>query len=206
MTMIWKPSPLSSHHRTLVLDTSAVLNMLACGTAARLLGALDMKLIVPQQVIVEVKREPVAPDDPSHSMEGLLQGGALQAHHLTGPAYDTFVELAAAEPPNGLDDGEAATIATAEQLACECVIDERKAIRIARARRTDVNVLCSVDLFLIAQARKAFDAAMLADLVFKALFHARMRVPQNHHAWVLGLIGVERAARCTSLAAARRTL
>ncbi|MDR3385431.1 MAG: hypothetical protein P4L92_00135 [Rudaea sp.] len=204
MTMTWKPSRLSSHRRTLVLDTSAVLNMLACGTAARLLGALDLTLIVPQQVIVEVKREPVVPDDPSHSMEGLLQRGALQAHHLTGSGYDTFIELAAAEPPDGLGDGEAATIATAEQLACECVIDERKAIRIARGRRADVGVLCSLDLFLIAEERKAFAAEVLADLVFKALFHARMRVPQNHRAWVLSLIGAERAAQCSSLAAALR--
>jgi len=56
----------------------------------------------------------------------------------SGKIFSPLVELAAAGPPDGLDDGEAAAIATAEQLACECVNDERKAIRIARSRRIDV--------------------------------------------------------------------
>lgn len=192
-------SPLISAHRTLVFDTSVVLNLLACGAAARFLKMLGTTIVVPRQVVIEIVREPAGLNQKEDSFTALVASGRLLEHRLAGAHLETFIELAAAPSPDGLDDGEAAAIATAEELGCECVLDERKATRIALVRRPQFPPLCTIDLFLEAKDRELFGLAALADLVFLSLSRARMRVPDHHGSWVVDLIGRERAITCPSL-------
>lgn len=194
-----KQSPSSETHRTLVLDTSVVLNLLACEAPARLLEALGGTFVVPRQVIDEIVREPQGTREPNNTLSGLLGSAHLLMHKLEGVHLEAFIDLAAALPPDGLDDGEAAAIATAEELGCGCVIDERKATRIAQERRPQSTIICTVDLFLEAKQRELFEPADLRDLVFGALTRARMRVPDHHGEWVVDLIGTERAGTCATL-------
>ncbi len=51
----------------------------------------------------------------------------------------------------------------------------------------------------MAMYRQRLGLARLADAVFRALQDGKMRVLTEHLAWVVGLIGEERAALCSSL-------
>lgn len=182
---------------TIVLDASVVINILACGDAARLLKALDQKAVVPRQVVVEIAREPVRHLDDANSFPKLLQSGLLQLHELEDMHYLSFLDLVGAAAPNSLGDGEAATIAAAEQLQCMAIIDERKATRIARSRRAPHLTACTLDLYACTHLASTYSRDDLAVLVFNSMQHARMRIPADRRTWVVDLIGEERAKQCS---------
>lgn len=182
---------------TIVLDASVVINILACGDAARLLKALDRKAVVPSQVVDEIGREPVRHADDANSFPDLLRSGLLQLHELEGVHYLKFLDLAGAAAPDSLGDGEAATIAVAEQLKCMAIIDERKATRIARSRRPSHMTACTLDLYSCNDLSSIFSKEDLALLVFGSMQHARMRVPVDRQSWVIDLLGENRVKQCT---------
>lgn len=199
------PEGLIPNRRILVLDTSVVLNVLACGAPVCALESLQTRFIVPSQVVREISKEPIGTDVPTDTFGELLRRELLLEHRLEGDALRTFVELAAANPPDGLGDGEAATIALAEDLGCEAVIDERKATRIATFRRSHVPVLCTVDLFYDLHQRLTARGHDVSDYVYKALRDGRMRVPNRSGDWVVNLIGIKRARQCPSLSSIVRS-
>jgi len=203
---ISKPSRLNRAPRSLVLDTSVVLNLLACGAPACILEALGGTFFAPIQVVQEIVREPTDRQSENPLLAELLDSGILKLHRLEGSSLDTFVDLAGAPPPDGLDDGEAATIAAGEEFGCGCVIDERKATRIASARRPDIIVLSTVDLFFEVHNRSLLKSGEIAELLYGALYRARMRVPDSHGEWVVELIGQDRANNCASLGKILRRL
>lgn len=184
---------------TIVLDASVVINILACGDAARLLKALGRNAIVPKQVVDEIAREPVRHADDANSFPKLLQSGLLQLHELENTHYLDFLDLVGAASPDGLGDGEAATIAVAEELQCMAIIDERKATRIARSRRPSHLTACTLDLYSCSQLASTYSSSELASLVFNSMQYARMRVPADRRTWVVELIGEDRARQCSCL-------
>lgn len=182
---------------TIVLDTSVVINLLACGDAARLLTSLDRRVVVPKQVIDEILWEPVRHADEENSLSGLLQSGLLLVHQLKGAHYLSFLDLVGAIAPNSLADGEAATISAAEQLQCMAIIDERKATRIASSRRPPQLTACTLNLYSSKQLTSVYSRDALAALVFNSMQHARMRIPADWRTWVIELIGETRAKQCS---------
>lgn len=182
---------------TIALDASVVINLLACGDAARLLKALGRKVVVPKQVVDEIAREPVRNVDDANSFPKLLQSGLLQLHELDDVHYLNFLDLVGATAPDSLGDGEAATIAAAEQLQCMAIIDERKATRIARGRRPSHLTACTLDLYSCSQLASVYSRDELAALVFNSMQHARMRIPADRRRWVVDLIGEDKAKLCT---------
>lgn len=188
----------------MVLDTSAVLNLMGSGNAARVVEALGAICYVPPQVIAEVVREPPYPG-PCPSLQDLIQQGVFRPLAPAGDFLDTFIALASALPPDGLGDGEAATIAGAEMLNCVAVLDENKGKRIALSRCPERVVQCTVELYQSLIESRAIPPDELAKSVFNSLQHARMRVPQSHGSWVLDLIGDNSARECPSLSAILRT-
>jgi predicted nucleic acid-binding protein len=202
--MTLDPASLTRSPRILVLDTSVVLNLLACGATTRVLENIDARFIVPSQVVREVSKEPTGTDLPNGTFADLVQRKLIFEHRLEGDALRTFIDLASAQPPDGLGDGEAATIALAEELACEAVIDERKATRIATLRRPAMSVLSTVDLFHNFHEHSSVERQDVSDCVYNALRNARMRVPSRSGDWVVSLIGIERARECSSLSAVLR--
>ena len=194
---IWSPLRLNSLTQTIVLDSSVVINLLACGDAARFLKRLDCNVVLPRQVVNEVHREPVQHPDSANSFPSLLQAGLLQLYELEDEHYLKFLDLVGAAPPDSLGDGEAATIAAAEHLQCTAIIDERKATRIARNRRNVSLTACTIDLYAYSLATAKYSKEETASLVFNSMQHARMRIPQERRAWILDLIGEERARQCT---------
>ena len=110
-----------------------------------------------------------------------------------------FTELVSGMTADTLEDDEAATIAYGLEHGATTLIDERKANRICAERFAALTIGCTVDLL----AHDAIEAALgqigLANAVFNALYHGRMRVRPRHVDWVVNLIGPERAAQCASL-------
>lgn len=182
---------------TIVLDSSVVINILACGQPARFLTSLGCTVVTPRQVIDEISREPVQPANHGDSLPGLLQSGLLLPHDLADENYLEFLDLVGAAAPDSLGDGEAATIATAEQLQCLAIIDERKAMRIARNRRDVGLTACTLDLYAYSLTLAHYSRKDMASLVFNSMQHARMRIPAERRAWVIDLIGEEKAKQCS---------
>lgn len=186
-----------------VLDTSVMLNVLGSGHAETILGALQGRRIAVAVTSREVIRHPLEPRMSGDPLASLVTAGLVEKIPLPVEALARFVELTGADPPDDLDDGEAAALAAGETLGLPVAIDERKGRRIAAARLPGVALLSSGAIFADALVVSALSAS-LADAVFSALLHARMRILPEHEQWVHTLLGAERVAQCPSLRRRRR--
>jgi hypothetical protein len=184
--------------RAVVLDTSVVLNLLGSGHADRILGALRGRGVVVAVTSREILRHPLMPDATRDPLEPLLAAGLVERLPLPDEALARFLELTGAAPPDDLDDGEAAALATGEAMALPVAVDEAKGRRVAMARLPGVQLLSSGALFFDAEVATALGSE-LADAVFSALMHARMRILPDHDAMVRRLLGPDRVAQCKSL-------
>lgn len=183
---------------TLVLDASSGLNLLGTGRAAEVLCALPHEVLVTDKAAAEIGRDPITGASGAVALSGLAAQGLVRIVPLSNPAYDIYLRLVAAPSPDGLDDGEAATLAHAADMGAVPVLDERKATRIAGGLPVAAPV-CSLDLLSHPALAGALGAAGLADAVHSALRHANMRVPDGFRPWVLGMIGPERLRVCSSI-------
>jgi hypothetical protein len=132
----------------------------------------------------------------------LVDAGVLAKPSLTNDHLALAVELAGAPEPDDLDDGEAATIAYASLERAAVALDDRKAIRVCRARYPAYLAYTTVDILRRGEVLDALGAVPLAEAVFDALQYGRMRVPPEHLTWVVDQVGLDRARACPSL---RRT-
>ena len=126
-----------------------------------------------------------------------IAGGRIQRIELR-LSEGRFLELTGAEPPDDLDDGEAAALAVGETLSLPVALDEAKGRRVARERLPDVRLLSSAEIFAMPEVAVAL-GAQLVEAMFSALVNARMRVLPDHEEWVRGLLGEARVAQCPSL-------
>jgi len=118
---------------------------------------------------------------------------------LDPSGLDQFGQLVLGPAANTLDDGEAATLAYAVRATAVAIIDERKAIRIAQQKLTSVNLISTIDLLAHTAVEQALGRARLVETVHRALTQTRMRVFGHNVAWIIDLIGEDRAATCISL-------
>jgi predicted nucleic acid-binding protein len=195
------PSRLTDHHSILVVDASVAINLLGSGSPAELLRALQRPLVMEETARDEVWRNPADGRPAREALDKLVDTGLLVYARLSEEAYIVFTELTSAEPPNDLGDGEAATLAHAENVAGTVIVDDRKAERIARGRSSAIEVLSTIDVLSSPAVLRAIDPERLADLTIAMLQNARMRVAVHHRAWIVDLIGAERATHCQSLGA-----
>src|SRR5262249_202499 len=110
-----------------------------------------------------------------------------------------FEELVIGPGVSTVDDGEAATIAYALAHVSTALIDERKATRICRERFPQLRLATTIDVLIHNHVQQRLGQALLTDAVWHALQDGKMGVLSHHVAWVVGLIGDERAAQCPSL-------
>ena len=115
------------------------------------------------------------------------QGRKVFRELVTGPAVDS------------LGDGEAASIAFAVERGAIPLIDERKATRSCTERYPNLKIGSTIDILARHEVQSALGQEGLADAVFNALYYGCMRVGILYIAWVINLIGAERAAKCPSL-------
>ena len=196
------PSRLTDRHDILVIDASVAINLLGSGSPDDLLRALQRRIVIEETARDEVWRNPISRHPAREALDRLVDDGLLVYHRLSEGAYSVFVELTGADPPNDLGDGEAATIAHAEDISATIVVDDKKAERIAVARSSSVEVVSTLDMLSAATVVGALDRERLADLITAMLQNARMRVSMRFREWVTGLIGPERTVQCQSLGVA----
>lgn len=181
----------------LVIDASVLINLLGCGAAEEVLVSLPHEVFIEHRALTEVLRDP-SRNLPARDQRALLaQRQVLQERSLEGEAIDCFLELVA--ELDGLDDGEAATIAYALDQSAIAVLDERKARRIVRERFPTLARISTAGLFRILLEQQRLGAERVRQLLLEALQRARMSVPPPDIDWVIKLIGVELAEQCPSI-------
>lgn len=183
----------------IVTDASAVINLNATGHAYEILKALQHPFVVPEEVVTELALGVDNGRRDAAALDRLLARGAITKVSLGTAARDAYEVLIIGSAAETLDDGEAATIALAAEIGGTPVIDETKGRRICAVRHPSLGPIGSAELLAHPRVEAAFGREMLADIVFGALTGARMHVHSTHYDWVVGLIGRERLARCSSL-------
>jgi predicted nucleic acid-binding protein len=187
-----------------VADASVIISLNATGCAPEIIRALPNRLVVVDVVPAELDTGRPRGRQDADRLNDLVAAGLLDITKLGDAAEQHFESLVVGPAAETLDDGEAATIAYAVAHGAVPLIDERKANRICAERFASLRVGCTVDIFAHPSVLHAIGQEGLADAVANALQVARMRVLSHHVEWVVGIIGPERAARCTSMARSLR--
>lgn len=188
-------------NRPLIADASVWINIIAAGRAEAFLAALGEPLRIPRIAFDELERGRDKGRQTAECLAPLIADGVVTVLDLPEEAEEVYLSLVAGPVRQTLDDGEAATLATALKLGGTAIIDERKAVAISASRFPDVTVISTADLLLSHQVRATFPESEIADLLFGALTNARMRVPDQLLDMVCDTLGPERAMSCTSLPA-----
>jgi hypothetical protein len=183
----------------LILDASVLINILGTGLSEVVLKGLDRKVMVDEVALREVTIDPFSRKDPAEVLFGLRKSGLIEVINMGSKAYDLFIGLTGGDPPDDLDDGEAATLAQAAFGNYVAVIDERKATRIAGLDFPGVALLNSLDLLTSRDLLLQNGRDAIADVVYLALRNARMRVAPSERQWIFDLLGDDRAKECPSL-------
>jgi predicted nucleic acid-binding protein len=197
--MISSPSRLSDDQEVLVVDASVAINLLGTGRPAEVFRILKRKVLMDERALEEVTIDPFSKRPGRESMEVLMGLGLISPIRLSALAFEMFLDLTGATPPDDLGDGEAATIAQAFDIGAVPVIDERKATRISLSLRPKHPILHTIDILACSEVAEGFSRQELGDLIYAALRHARMRVPVSCRDWVCDAIGTERVKDCPSL-------
>ena len=198
------PPSLSDYPFLLVADASVIINLNATGCAETILGALPHRVAVVDIVVNEIRGGVRRGRHDAAKLEALIESKLLRVVQLGPQGLLRFESLVVGDAGETLDDGEAATLAYAEEAGAQALIDERKARRLATERYADIPLRCTTDLLACDSVSRVLGPAGIADAIHSALVGARMRVLNEHIAWVIGQIGDQRAAGCPSLSTAVR--
>lgn len=164
-----------------------------------ILHALPFRVAVTDIVEAELQEDRRTGRRDAALLAELVEARRVSIVSLNDAALDVFGDLVAGSAAETLDDGEAATIAYAVTHGAVPVIDERKARRICNQRFGGLRLLSSAELFMQPAVEAALGRDALRDAVFQALQNARMRVLPDYVAWVIALLGIDRALQCPSL-------
>lgn len=193
------PSTLSNAHNRLIVDASVLINILGTGCPVDVFECLAWVFAIDEIAVREVGIDPSTRRSSQDILATLKARGLLKVIRMTEDEYESFLGFTVAQPPNDLDDGEAATLAHAAGGQYVAVIDERKASRIANLHIPEIKPLNSVDLLAAPELLGLFGRDKLSEAIYRALRDARMRVPPRMRQWVADLLGSTRAHECPSL-------
>jgi predicted nucleic acid-binding protein len=183
----------------LVLDSSVVINLLATGQSELILRALDMPIMVTENVVREIEAGATSGYQQFHHLMRLIDDGLVQLVKLEGQALQAFFEIASGTASETLGDGEAATLAFAHATDYLAAIDEKKATILASRRFATLRIATTIDILAHASVRGLLGERALADSTVAALRTARMQARDYQLGSVLEVIGHENAAACSSL-------
>jgi predicted nucleic acid-binding protein len=134
----------------------------------------------------------------------LIDAGLVRRASLGNAIMIVYESLIDGSMLRTLDDGEAATIAHAQEIGGVALIDERKARTLCTACFPHLQIASTVELLMHDAVVGAVGAEGQVDALMNALINARMRVPAEHIGKLTAIIGAERAAYCSSLPKLRR--
>jgi predicted nucleic acid-binding protein len=188
----------------LVADASVWINLVAGARAADVIRVLAMRPQISRIALDELERGRDKGRRTAAALADLIKDGLVEVAELPSEAEETFLNLVAGPVSQTLDDGEAATLALALQIGAVAIIDERKAINLARDRFPALQIISTAELLLSDAVRSVFSDEELGNVLYRALQEARMRVPEHLLEAVCACVGPERAAGCVSLPARAR--
>ena len=198
---------LTDPNSVLVLDASVVINLMMTGQSSAILNALNIPLIVTDNVVREIEQGAAVGRPEFGLLNHAINDQTLRVEGLEGKALVTFFDLVAGDTANSLGDGEAATLALADGRGFIAAIDEKKATRIASERFQELKLVTTIDILAQESVCNELGEAKLIDAIFDALRFARMQVRDYQFDWVSRLIGNEKVDACPSLSRyARRRL
>ena len=183
----------------MVADTSVVINLDATTHLGPILASLPNRLLIPTAVEIELRRGEVEGGHGENALWKFIASGRAEVVALTPDGLEQFRDLTSGLAAETLGDGEAATIVCAHELSAIALIDERKGLRISAERFPSLSAATTLEVLAHPQVQTSLGSEALSEAVFNALTRARMRVPQEYHRWVVGLIGADNARRCHSL-------
>lgn len=183
----------------IVVDASTAINLNATGVADDVLRALPHRVAILETVLSELLSGRDRGRDDFERTRHLISSELIAVAMLGDVGLQCFEGLVVGDARATLDDGEAATIAYAIEANAVAVIDERKANRICGERFPNLRLGNTLDILSHPDVESALGTAPIADAIFNALLHARMRIPTPYLPWAVNLIGEERAALCNSL-------
>jgi len=195
---------LSNPRASLVADASVVINLNATARAADIIKALPNPFIVTENACAELEAGVRNGHRDYGQLLELINAGHVRRVGLDSATISVYELLIAGSTLQTLDDGEAATIAHAQETGGIALIDERKARTLCANSFPGLVVVCTAELLMHDAIATALGTREQADALANAISGARMRVPQEHLARVRTMIGAERAALCTSLPRAIR--
>jgi predicted nucleic acid-binding protein len=183
----------------IVADTSAIININATGAAEEILTAVPNAIVVAAVIPSELEDGRRKGRRDADLLQSHITSGLIEVVSLDDLSNKYFEELVIGSAAATLDDGEAATIAYAITHNAVAIVDERKATRLCSERFPTLRAANSVDILSHPSVVRKLGSNRLKDAVFGALKGGRMRVFPEHLGWVVGVIGPDRAAQCSSL-------
>lgn len=183
----------------LVLDASVAINLLSTGQFSAIIRALCLPVVVTDSVVQEIERGAAGGRQEFALLTKAINDQILRVEKPDGPSLATFFELVSGDAASSLGDGEAATLALADESGFIAAIDEKKATRIATERFKSLRLVTTIDLLADERIRVALGEDMLATAIFDALRLSRMQVRHDQFAWVLSQIGNAKVEACPSL-------
>lgn len=173
----------------LVLDTSALINILGCGSTRRLLQCIGRVCVVEDRVLGELRRHPVTNLDARAEVEALASEGLLRRTRMSDVEYDVYLQYAGASGVPGLGAGESAAIAIASSpgVCHAIVLDDRKARHRTSTRLPNIKIMSSVVLFLEAADNGKFTQDEVRELFVAARDFSGMGILKEERALVAHL-------------------
>ena len=190
-----------------VTDASVIINLVATGTAAEIVGAFPNRFLATTNVRRELWEGRGRGHGSWEGLEALIVDGSIEPVELQRSDEPVYRSLVEGEARKTLDDGEAATIAYALGRGAVALIDERKARRICAARFPELRLASTADVLLHGLVKDGLGETCQRDAIFRALRDAKMQVvPPDRMQELVRRIGPVRAAACTSLPEWVRTM
>jgi predicted nucleic acid-binding protein len=162
----------------IVLDASAIINLLGCGDMQGVLVALGAAAVVEERTLKEVRHHPVTGLELEPVLDALRRAGMLQVARMTDLEYETYLTLIQGSLAQRLDDGESAAIALTAR-GMPVVLDENKARGLVRRKLPAVRYGSTLIVMFAAATRAGWPIERVQQLVIKARRHARMGVPRD---------------------------
>jgi len=182
---------------TLALSGGAMINLLASGMAEVLLANLRCPVIMAGNALAEVDQRCQRDNRLTAGLERLKASELLSECELSKHAKSIWRDLVGDGLADGIDDGDAATIALALTHANDTVsvLDEPKSARVLAQRWPDRVRVDTVTVLAQSATRGQIELATFRQGCIGALEAARMRVPDEAKEWMMSIVGAEYAAR-----------
>lgn len=190
-------SSLIDNETPLVLDTSVLINLRASTHGRRILDALPHDIIVPKEVAHELEKAPGQMKDDLNFLRKLVNNGNVQIVIMGEEELNFFATLVSS--PVSLGDGEAATIAIAQNRNMSLILDDGRGRTKAEEIMPHRTPGWTLDLLRHPSVLEQLGDADAVEALYLALWDGQMRIAEKHCDNVVALIGINRAKECISL-------